>query len=283
MSSNYGGLILWPAKGLIIVGFFLLAIQAVSEIIKRDRGDATADPRSLRYARSDASDRVAADDRFHHRQYGAPDVRFAGGRAAARLPGRLRARLQRPRLGPRRHRVRPLPADLLPGAARPHLRRNEQRDAARHSLLHLHGPDPRTIGHGGGTARHHRPALRSGARRSGACRHRRRRPARRDHGRGRRLGHRHGADLAADHDALRLRPAAGDRRHRGFRNAGADHPAEPGAHRHGRPARQVGRRHVLRRDRAGARPLRPLCRLCHWRDSIFPKRRTGTAEGIPHL
>jgi TRAP-type mannitol/chloroaromatic compound transport system permease small subunit len=35
MSSNYGGLIQWPAKGLIIVGFGLLAAQAVSEIIKR--------------------------------------------------------------------------------------------------------------------------------------------------------------------------------------------------------------------------------------------------------
>ena len=35
MSSNYGGLIQWPAKGLIIAGFFLLAVQAVSELIKR--------------------------------------------------------------------------------------------------------------------------------------------------------------------------------------------------------------------------------------------------------
>ena len=34
-SSNYGGLIQWPAKGLIILGFFLLAIQAISELIKR--------------------------------------------------------------------------------------------------------------------------------------------------------------------------------------------------------------------------------------------------------
>ena len=35
MSSNFGGLIQWPAKGLIIVGFGLLAAQAVSEVIKR--------------------------------------------------------------------------------------------------------------------------------------------------------------------------------------------------------------------------------------------------------
>lgn len=35
MSANYGGLTLWPAKGLLLAGFLLLAIQAVSELIKR--------------------------------------------------------------------------------------------------------------------------------------------------------------------------------------------------------------------------------------------------------
>lgn len=34
-SMNAGGLIQWPAKLLVPVGFFLLAIQGVSEIIKR--------------------------------------------------------------------------------------------------------------------------------------------------------------------------------------------------------------------------------------------------------
>jgi TRAP-type mannitol/chloroaromatic compound transport system permease small subunit len=34
-SSNFGGLIQWPGKGLILAGFFLLAVQAVSELIKR--------------------------------------------------------------------------------------------------------------------------------------------------------------------------------------------------------------------------------------------------------
>ena len=34
VSQNYGGLILWPAKGLLLAGFALLAAQAVSEIIK---------------------------------------------------------------------------------------------------------------------------------------------------------------------------------------------------------------------------------------------------------
>ncbi len=35
MSSNAGGLILWPAKLLIPIGFFLLCLQGISELIKR--------------------------------------------------------------------------------------------------------------------------------------------------------------------------------------------------------------------------------------------------------
>lgn len=35
MSSNAGGLIVWPAKGLVFLGFAILCAQAVSEIIKR--------------------------------------------------------------------------------------------------------------------------------------------------------------------------------------------------------------------------------------------------------
>ncbi|MBC7283892.1 TRAP transporter small permease subunit [Hoeflea sp.] len=35
MSSNAGGLIIWPAKATILAGFILLSLQAVSEIIKR--------------------------------------------------------------------------------------------------------------------------------------------------------------------------------------------------------------------------------------------------------
>ena len=34
-STNAGGLILWPAKSFILVGFILLLLQAFSEIIKR--------------------------------------------------------------------------------------------------------------------------------------------------------------------------------------------------------------------------------------------------------
>ena len=35
MSSNAGGLIVWPAKLLVPVGFLLLVLQGISEIIKR--------------------------------------------------------------------------------------------------------------------------------------------------------------------------------------------------------------------------------------------------------
>jgi TRAP-type mannitol/chloroaromatic compound transport system permease small subunit len=35
MSSNYGGLIIWPAKAFIVAGFALLFAQGISELIKR--------------------------------------------------------------------------------------------------------------------------------------------------------------------------------------------------------------------------------------------------------
>jgi TRAP-type mannitol/chloroaromatic compound transport system permease small subunit len=35
MSTNAGGLILWPAKALLLLGFLLLTVQGVSEIIKK--------------------------------------------------------------------------------------------------------------------------------------------------------------------------------------------------------------------------------------------------------
>lgn len=35
MSPNAGGLIRWPAKGMLLIGFTLLSLQAISEIIKR--------------------------------------------------------------------------------------------------------------------------------------------------------------------------------------------------------------------------------------------------------
>ncbi|AZO20368.1 MAG: TRAP transporter small permease subunit [Mesorhizobium sp.] len=35
MSTNAGGLIVWPAKAILLAGFILLALQGVSEIIKK--------------------------------------------------------------------------------------------------------------------------------------------------------------------------------------------------------------------------------------------------------
>jgi TRAP-type mannitol/chloroaromatic compound transport system permease small subunit len=35
VSTNAGGLIIWPAKSLLLIGFFLLALQGISEIIKK--------------------------------------------------------------------------------------------------------------------------------------------------------------------------------------------------------------------------------------------------------
>ena len=35
VSSSVGGLLIWPAKGLILLGFFFLSLQWLSELIKR--------------------------------------------------------------------------------------------------------------------------------------------------------------------------------------------------------------------------------------------------------
>lgn len=35
MSTNAGGLIIWPAKAMVLIGFILLSAQALSEIVKR--------------------------------------------------------------------------------------------------------------------------------------------------------------------------------------------------------------------------------------------------------
>jgi TRAP-type mannitol/chloroaromatic compound transport system permease small subunit len=77
-SMNAGGLPQWPAKFLIPLGFFLLFLQGVSEIVKRVavmRGD-IADPHGDEPVRTEE----VLD------------------RAAARLPGGVRPGLQRPRL-----------------------------------------------------------------------------------------------------------------------------------------------------------------------------------------
>ena len=146
-----------------------------------------------------------------------------------------------------RHRARTAAGDAVPGAARADLGRDVQRHAARDPVLHVHGPDPRAQRHGRGPARDHRPAVRPDPRRPRLRGDLRRRAAGGDDRRGRGLGHLDGPHLAADHAALRLRPALRVGRDRGVGHAGADHPAVARADHHGRPARQVGRRHVRRR------------------------------------
>ncbi len=51
MSGDAGGLIRWPVKLLIPIGFLLLAMQGISEIVKRIaflRAERTASSRSNR-------------------------------------------------------------------------------------------------------------------------------------------------------------------------------------------------------------------------------------------
>ena len=106
-----------------------------------------------------------------------------------------------------------------------------------------------------------------------------RRVARGNYRRGRSLGDLDGPDLAADHAALRVRPAHGYGHHCGLRDAGADHPALSGIDRDGRPARQVGRRHVRRRVHSGDGARRPLCGLCISGHTDISQRRSGPAAG----
>ena len=125
-------------------------------------------------------------------------------------------------------------------------RHHAERHAARDPVFHADGADPRTQRHGRGLARDDRPAVRLAARRARVGRRVRRRAACSHHRRGRSFGDLDGPDLAADHDALRLRPAACDRRDRRQRHARADHPAVARADHPGRPARPQRRRHVTR-------------------------------------
>jgi TRAP-type mannitol/chloroaromatic compound transport system permease small subunit len=57
VSSNAGGLLIWPAKGLILLGFCLLALQWISEVIKRVaimRGDLEDDSPLVHSAEAEA-------------------------------------------------------------------------------------------------------------------------------------------------------------------------------------------------------------------------------------
>ena len=57
VSSNAGGLLIWPAKGLILLGFCLLGLQWFSELVKRAaiiRGDLQDDAPTTHSAEAEA-------------------------------------------------------------------------------------------------------------------------------------------------------------------------------------------------------------------------------------
>jgi TRAP-type mannitol/chloroaromatic compound transport system permease small subunit len=79
-SGNAGGLIIWPAKAILLAGFALLALQGVSEIIKRVavmRG-AIPDPTPEHHAHPIVEEQLAT----------APGAAEADARAGARRSGR---------------------------------------------------------------------------------------------------------------------------------------------------------------------------------------------------
>ena len=287
ISGSAGGLVRWPARLLVPVGFFLLTLQGDLGADQAHRLPAGPDPRPGGEARrpgaasSCRSTESQRSDRVPHRQHGAADVRGAGRLPAARLSGRVRARRARAcSFGFIGIELGLLHPGAVSGAARAHLRHHVERHAARGAVLHLHGADPRAQRHGRGPARHHRPAVRADPRRPRLRGDLRRRAARRDHRRRRRLGDLDGPDLAADHAALRLRPAPRERRDRRLGHARADHPAVAGADRARRPARPLGRRHVRGRDLPGPgahRPVRPATSF--GRDARAPGSGAGPAAG----
>ena len=203
--------------------------------------------------------------------------------APDRLPGRLCSGRRRHRLRPARHRARPAAADAAAGAAGADLGRDVQRHAARRSVFHVHGTDPRAQRHGRGPARNHRPAVRADPRRARLRRDLRRRAARGNDGRRGGVGDLDGPHLAADHASLRLRPPARIRRHRRVGHARADHPAVARAHHHGRPARQVGRRHVCGRLHSGAHARRALRGVRDRRLDRQAEVGAGAAAGSAHV
>ena len=101
-SPNAGGLIVWPAKALVLAGFSLLALQGVSEIIKRIavmRG-LIPDPHEGESASHAGGGHrtpceATAVTALLVAEYGADHVRQPGRAVAARLSRRLRARRER--------------------------------------------------------------------------------------------------------------------------------------------------------------------------------------------
>ncbi|OHC63980.1 MAG: C4-dicarboxylate ABC transporter substrate-binding protein [Rhodocyclales bacterium GWA2_65_19] len=65
MSQNAGGLIRWPMYGLIPLGFALLALQGLSELIKRAAFITGAGPDVISHIGSEAEDEIAHEIEEH--------------------------------------------------------------------------------------------------------------------------------------------------------------------------------------------------------------------------
>ena len=243
-SSDPGGLMRWPIRLLIPVAFALLALQGLSEIIKRVAFLQGPDPLSGRAPQAGA--RLMSLELMAPLMFGGLVVFLLIGYpvafslAATGLffgvvgmqlgllhPSLLQALPERVLGIMANSTLLAIPFFTFMGLI---LERSGMAEDLLDTIGQLFGTHPR------------RHRLRGGLRR---------RAARGDHRRGRRLGARDGPDLAAGDDALRLLQAARHRRHRRLGHAGADHPAEPGADRARRPDGRLGGRPV--RGRAGAR------------------------------
>jgi TRAP-type mannitol/chloroaromatic compound transport system permease small subunit len=62
ISSNAGGLLIWPARALVPIGFTLLALQGVSELIKRLAFLAGAGPDPIRRHEPGAAEKELAEE-----------------------------------------------------------------------------------------------------------------------------------------------------------------------------------------------------------------------------
>ena len=65
MSQNAGGLIRWPMYGLIPLGFILLALQGLSELIKRAAFIAGAAPDSIGHVETESKDEIGHEIEEH--------------------------------------------------------------------------------------------------------------------------------------------------------------------------------------------------------------------------
>ena len=131
-SSNAGGLIRWPVRALIPLGFGLLALQGCrsssSGSPSWQAGVRTRSPPSRTRAMPPSKD--MQHDRISHRQHGADDVRPAHRLPAERLSGGLRAGRQWHLLRLSGHRARHTHARAAAGPARTGARHHGQRHPA---------------------------------------------------------------------------------------------------------------------------------------------------------